>query len=283
MAKVAVVTDSIGCIPPALLKEYDIRVIPIGLIINRKVYRDTDLTNEQFWSLFYEIKENITTVAINPAEFESVFSELSETADAILCVLMSKKLSTTFNSACLAKAAIQEKIPNLKIEIIDSKQTTGSEGFVTLEAARAIKAGKSLEEAVKIAQDMVQRVKFFSALSTLKYLRRCGRAPKSAFIGDWLKVKPILGMTDGSGLVENRGRELGMDKAIAKMIELAGTLIDPSKPLHLFVHFSDDLSVAEKIKDVMTERYNCVELYMTPYTPVMTSQSGPAVAVAFYQ
>lgn len=283
MAKVAVVTDSVSCLPPELVKAYDILVIPIGLIISRKVYKDTDLTNEEFWKLFYAAKENITTVAVNPAEFESAFTQLSKKTDSVVFIPLSKQLSSTHNAACQAAEILKQKQPNLNIEVIDSKQATGAEGFIVLEAARVAQAGKSLDEVVAIAQGMVGKVKFYSALTTLKYFRRSGRAPKSALIGDWLQVKPILSMTDGSGLVENPARERGMDKAIAKMIELAGDLIDAAKPLHLFVHYSDDLAMAEKIKTLMTERYQCVELYMTPYTPVMTSQCGPAVAVAFYQ
>jgi DegV family protein with EDD domain len=283
MARVAVVTDSISCIPPELLKEYEILVIPIGMIINRKVYKDTDLTNDEFWKLFHATRENITTVAINPAEFESTFTELAKITDSVVLITMSKLLSSTHNAACQAKNNLIQKQPNLKIEVMDSKQTTGAEGFIVLEAARAAQSGKTLEEVAATAQELVGKVKMYSTLSTLKYLRRSGRAPKSALIGDWLHIKPILGMTDGSGLVENPARERGLEKAIARMLELAGNSIDSNKPLHLFVHYSDNLAMGEKIKKMMTDRYKCVELYMTPYTPVITSQSGPTVAVSFYQ
>ena len=151
-----------------------------------------------------------------------------------------------------------------------------------MEAARAAAAGKSLSEVVATAQDMVSRVKFLCAMQTLKYVVRSGRAPRSALIGDWLKVKPILGMVSGTGLVENLGRARGMDKAIARMVDMVKDYADTSKPLHLMVHYSDDKTLGEKIKETMLSRYNCREVYFTPYTPVMTSQTGPVVAVAFY-
>jgi len=283
MSKVAVVTDTISCIPANLIKEYDIRIIPIGLVIDRKEYKDTDLTNEQFWDLFYKTKEPITTNAANPADFESIFSDLARTTDSIVCIPVSRLLSATCNMADQAKTVVQARIPSLKIEIIDSKSATGAQGFIVLEAARAAAAGQSLAEVTRIAQELVPRIKFFSSLSTLKYLRRCGRAPKSAFLGDWLQVKPILGMINGSGLVENLGRERGMDKAIEKMLDLAAGIIDPSRPLHVMAHYSDDITIGEKIRDFMTSRYQCSEAYLTPYTAVMSSQTGPVVAVAFYQ
>ena len=283
MSKVAIVTDSISCLPADLVQEYDIHIVPVGLVIDRKVYKDTELSNEKFWELFYATKENITTNAGNPADFENTFADLAKNTDSIICVPVSKALSATHNMAVKAGENLKEKLSKLKVAVIDSKSSTGAQGFIVLEAAKAAKAGKNLDEVVKVAEDMVTRVKFLSAMSTLKYLRRCGRAPKSAFIGDWLKVKPIIGMVNCSGLVESLARERGMDKAIAKMIDMAKEYIDSSKPLHLMVHYTDDKATAQKIKDTMMARYNCCEAYFTPYSPVMTSQTGPIVAVAFYQ
>ncbi len=282
MSKVAIVTDSISCIPTDLVKKYDVSIVPIGLVIDRKSYLDTEISNEEFWKLFYQTKEPITTNAGNPADFEQTFSQIAQHTDNVCCILVSKELSATYNMACLAKENLKSKIPSLKIEIVDSKTSTGAEGFVAIEAARAAEEGKDLSEVVSVAQSMVPRVKFFSAMQTLKYLIRCGRAPKSAFIGDWLKVKPILGMINGSGLVENLGRERGMEKAISKMLELSSTYIDSTKPLHLMVHYTDDKTLGEKIRDTMVSRYQCNEVYLTPYTPVMASQTGPMVAIAFY-
>jgi DegV family protein with EDD domain len=273
MQKVAVVTDSISCLPPEILKEYDIRVVPVGLVIDRKVYRDTELSNEQFWDLFYAAKEPITTNAGNPADFENTFSELTKKYDGIVCIPVSKALSATYSMAVKAGESLMQKMPNIKVAVVDSKTSTGAQGFIVMEAARAAKAGKDVAEVVKVAEEM----------STLKYLRRCGRAPKSAFLGDWLQVKPIIGMVSCTGLVENLGRERGMDKAVEKMIEMAGQHIDASKPLHLFVHYTDDKPMGQKILDTMTERYKCSEVFFTPYTAVMSSQTGPIVAVAFYQ
>jgi DegV family protein with EDD domain len=283
MVRVAIITDSISCIPSDLIKKYDIRIIPIGLVINRKIYKDTDLSNDEFWKLFYSTKETITTVAVNPAEFKMVFTDLSKSFDSILCVTMSGLLSSTYNSACQAREILKQDQPELRIEVIDSKTATAAEGFVVMEAARAACRENTLSEVVKVAQNMVLKVKFLAALSTLKYLIRGGRAPKAALIGDWLKVKPIVGVTNSSGIVEYLGREHGMDKAVEKMIEMARKLIDPSKPLHLIVQYSDDIPLGEKVKAMMLKQYNCTEFYMTPFTPVMTSQSGPVVAVAFYQ
>jgi DegV family protein with EDD domain len=282
MPKVAIVTDTISCIPPDLVKKFNIHVIPANLVIDGKNYRDTELTNDEFWKLFYQTKNQITTNAVNPSDFEALFSQLAKNSEGIVCILVSKQLSATNNSAQRAKETLKQKIPALKIEIIDSASATGAQGFIVLEAARAAQAGQAFNEVVKIAQEMTSRVKFLTVMQTLKYLIRSGRAPKSAVIGNWLHVKPIIGMVNGSGLVENLGRERGNDKAIEKIVGMVKDYTDTTKPLHVMVHYTDGIAIGEKIKDMVTSRYNCSEVYLTPYTPVMTSQTGPVVAIAFY-
>jgi DegV family protein with EDD domain len=282
MSQVAIVTDTISCIPADLVAEYSIQIIPVGLVINRKNYLDTRITNEEFWNLFEKTAEPITTTAANPADFEVLFSRLAENTHSICCILVSQKLSATFNAAVKARETLQEKIPGLKIEVIDSLTATGAEGYIVLEAARAASSGKDLTEVTEIARKMIPRVKFVTAMNTLKYLIRSGRAPKSALIGDWLKIKPLIGMVSGSGLVDNLGKERGMEKAIQKIIAMVPDYVDTAKPLHIMVHYTNDKALAENIKTLMLARYNCCETYMTPYTPVMASQTGPVVAIAFY-
>lgn len=124
MSKVAVVTDTISCLPPDLAKKMNIHVIPANLVIDGKNYRDTDLSNEEFWKLFYGTKDTITTNAINPTDFETLFSTLSKNTDSIVCILVSRQLSATYQSAQSAKQTLQQKIPALNIEVIDSKSAT---------------------------------------------------------------------------------------------------------------------------------------------------------------
>ena len=282
MSRVGIVTDTVSCLPGELVKEYGIRVVPVGLVIDGQSYRDTDLTNEEFWKLFYQAKEQPTTSAAGPGDFAAVFSELGEATDSIVCIVVSKALSATHETAVQAREMVRSDYPNLDIEIIDSKTATGAQGFIVLEAARAARDGKSLAEVVKAAQDMIPRVKFVVGMETLKYLIKSGRAPKMAVIGDMLQVKPIIGMVSGTGLVENLGRVRGKRKAMAKLVEMMKEYTDTEKPVHLMVHYTDGIAAGEELKEMATARYNCAEVHLTPYTPVMASQTGPVVALAFY-
>jgi len=282
MAKVGIVTDTTSCLPPELVKKLDIRIAPVGLVIGGQHYKDTELTNEEFWRLFYAANGASSTAAASPGDFASIFEELSQSSDSIVCIVVSKALSATLEAATQGKKLVQEKNPRVNIEVVDSRTSAGALGFIVLEAARAARAGKSLKEVVQVANDMIPRVKFITAMDTLKYLIRTGRAPKTAVIGDLLGVKPIIGMVSNTGLVENLGRVRGKQKALAKIAELARQHIEPGKKVHAMFHYTDGVAAGETLRDIVTAQVDCDEVYLTPYTPVMASATGPVVALAFY-
>ncbi len=282
MSKVGIVTDSTSCLPPELVRDYGIRIVPVGVVIDGEAYRDTELTNDEFWRLFYTAKELPTTTAATPGDFASAFAEVSESTDSIACILLSKVLSATYEAAVKARELVGSEKPNLRIEIVDSKSATGALGFIVLEAARAAEAGKSLDEVVRVAQDMIPRVKFLVGMNTLKYLIKLGRAPKAAMIGDMLQVKPIIGMVSGTGLVESLGRVRGQRKAMFRLADMVEDYIDTKKPVHLMVHYTDGIKAGQELKDILTSQLDCAEVYLTPFTPVMASATGPVVALSFY-
>ncbi len=282
MAKVGIVTDTIACLPAEITREYGIGMVPLALNINGKPYRDQiDLNPDDFWKMFKDIKE-FTTGAPPLAEFTGIFREASKTSNSIACTFVSKALSATFEAAIQARDLFKKENPGVNIEIVDSRTAAGAQGFIVLEMARAAQAGKNLAEVVSVANDMVPKVRFLVAMETLKYLIKSGRAPKTAYMGELFQVKPIIGMVSNTGLVENMGRARGKEKALAKLIELMGQYVDGNKPIHVNVHYTDSIEDGEQLKQLVTSRFNCTEVYFTSYTPVMSGHTGPVVAVSFY-
>jgi len=283
MSQVGIVTDSSFCLPPELAEEHDIQVVPLGLVIDGKAHRDqVDITSKEFHRVYTSLDKIPTTTATPTGDFIETFTRLGKATDDIVCIVLSRGLSATWESAKQAKEILKEQIPKLNIEIVDSKTTTGALGFVVLEAARAAGTGKKLAEVVKIAQDMINRVKFILTLDTLKYLVKSGRAPKSALMANLLQVKPIVGMVSMTGLVESLGKAMGKHKSHLKLVDMIKQYVDTSKPLHLIVHYSNNIADGEKLKEMITSRFKCAEVYMTPITPVVASTGGPLAGIAFY-
>jgi DegV family protein with EDD domain len=281
MAKVGIVTDTICCLPPEKIAEFGIRLVPVSLNINGKPYRDmVDLSPDEFWKMFPDIKQ-FTTGAPALADYTSVFHELSKNTNNIACIFVAKALSATHEVALQARELFKKDHPDVNIEIIDSRNAAGAQGFMVLEMAKAAQDGKNLENVVQVGNDMIPRARFVCAMETMKLLIKIGRAPKTAYMGELFQVKPIIGMINNTGLVESLGRARGMDKTMMKMAELIESYIG-DKPVHVNVHYSNSVEDGEKLKDLVNSRFNCVEQYFTPYSPVMCGAVGPVLAVSFY-
>lgn len=282
MSRVAIVTDSVASMPRELIKELGIRVVPMGLIIDGKSYRDqVDIHPDEFWARFKTIKK-FTSSAPTPGDFVNAFKEALRESDSIVCVVISKLLSATYQSAIQAREIMWIENSQLKIEIIDSKGYTGSEGFVAMEGARAAQAGKTLPEVIQVMQDIIGRVRSVAGLETLKYLIRSGRAPKTAYLGELLGVKPIVGGVTGSGLVENLGTAKGKRKCFERLVEMVGEYTDTTKPLHVMVHYTTNIEDGEKLLEMVRVKYNCIESHLTCQSPLSGAHTGPINVICFY-
>ena len=282
MANVAIISDTIGCLPEEVIREYDIGFVSPILMINGKPYRDrSEITPDQFWDMFKDVKE-FSTGAPPIEDYMKAFDEAAKKADNIAIVHVSKALSATYEVSIQARDLYMKEHPGVNIEVVDSRTAAGAQGFIVTEMARAAQAGNSLADVVQVGQDMIPRVRFFCAMETMKLLIKIGRAPKTAYMGELLQVKPIIGMVNNTGLVENCSRARGMDKAMGKMVEMMGQYLDPDKPSHINVHYTNSVEQGEQLKKLVTDRYKTEELFFTPYSPVMGGAVGPVLAVSFY-
>ncbi len=283
MAQVGIVTDSTSCLSPELIKEYDIRIGPVVLIIDGKTYRDqVEITGTEFYRIFPTLKELPTTSGVIPGDFVAHFEDLAKTVSSIACIVVSRDLSVTGQSAIQAKEIFQATHPDFPVEIVDTRTAAGAAGLVALEAARAAKAGKSLAEVLAVANDMIPRVNFVATLDTLKYLIKGGRAPKAAAVVNVMHLKPLIGLVGASGKVKSLGMAPGKRKSLTRLVSLMNKYTDTSRPLHVLVHHAGQIAEGEELKAMVTAQLDCVEIHLTEITPVMTCHTGPMTGISFY-
>jgi DegV family protein with EDD domain len=284
ISNVKVITDSTNCLPAELIKKLGIQVVPVGLVIEGKVYRDLiDITPEHFWKIFMTLKEPPSTSAGNPGDFLQSFLECGQAGNDMVCILVSKVLTATFESAFQARKMARTQHPEYNIEILDSHTSAGALGFVVLETARAAMEGKSLEEVIEVARDMISRVIYVSALDTLKYMAKIGRAPRgSSGLSEIFQVKPIIGFVDDSGYTDVLARVRGKQKSLEKLVAMVNEYADTTKTMHFMINYSNSLEDAEELKKLVLSKYQYSEIYMTEYSPVMCSATGPVIGLSFY-
>ena len=173
MPKVAIVTDSTGCIPDNLIKPYQITVAPQVLIWGNEVYEDgIDIQPTEFYQRLSNADVMPSSSQATPIKFEEIFRDLLAQDYDILAVLISEKLSGTISSAVQAKQSIGEDAP---IEIMDSYTTAMAMGFQVLEAAEAAEKGADLAECKAIIEAARSRCGVYLTVETLEFLHRGGR------------------------------------------------------------------------------------------------------------
>ena len=280
--QVAIVTDSIACLTRELVEQYGIVIAPISIYSGGKVYKDwVDITPTEAYELFLKDPESFATSPASPGRYLEAYREASNQTKTILCVTLSSKLSTGYDVACVAKEQAKTELPQVSIEVLDSQMVTAAQGFVALAAARAAAEGKGLIEVVKAAEEVRNRATFVILLDTIRHVYRSGRIPKvAAQVGSMLKIRPILTMSSGlvrfTGAV--RSREHGIDRILKIMRDEVG-----QSPVHVAVMHAYALEEAERLKERVSSEFNCVELWLTEFSPVMGYTTGTGtLGFAFY-
>lgn len=278
MCPVAVVTDSTATLPQELVRQYNIHVVPLYINWDRERYRDgVDMQPREFYQRLRKSATIPTTSGAVQGEFLRFFEDSRGKVDGIVVILVCSDLSAAYNSAVNAR----EMVTGIPVEIIDSRISTMAMGFSVIEAAKVASRGGSMEQVIKAARDIIAKVQLFFFLDTLDYLRRGGRVNlPAAVIANLLKVKPILTLKDGKVVPQARPRT--RTKAMECLLSLLKEKATDT-PLHIAVMHGDDPDGAEYLKKEISLRYNCAELLVTLFTPVMGAHTGPGlVGIAFY-
>jgi DegV family protein with EDD domain len=278
MSKVAVVTDSTATIQEETLQKYGIHVAPLQITWDKIRYRDgIDIQPDEFYQRLRTSATLPTTSGAIQGEFLQIFEGLRGKVDGIVVITLSKELSAAYISAINTVGMITD----LPIEVIDSKLSTMAMGFGVVAAAKVASAGGSIEQVIKAARDVLAKANLFFCLDTLEYLRRGGRVNfPAAIMANLLKVKPILTLKDGK--VESVAKPLTKPKALESLLNLMKEKVTET-PLHVAVMHADDQDTAENLKQKIALRFQCAELFITSFTPVMGAHTGPSsIGLAFY-
>ena len=277
-----VVTDSIACLTRDLVEQYQVSIIPLNFYANDRIYKDgVDITPSEAYDLFLSDPEAFKTSAASPADCLEVYHEASQRSGSILCVTLSAKLSVVYDVARDAAEQASVELPEISIEVLDSRTAAAAEGFIALAAAQAASEGEDLAGVLKAAEEMRDKVDLVAYMDTIRYIYRSGRIPKVAAVaGSMLNIKPVFTFSSGTphfiGAVRNRER--GLERLLEKMKEAVG-----NKPVHIAVMHVYAEDQAEILKERVLSEFNCTEMWVTEFSPLMGYACGAGtLGLAFY-
>ena len=276
---VRILVDSTADLTPEIQSQ--MTVIPLTIHFGDEEYRDgIDMTGHEFYEKLVESDVLPTTSQATPYQFTEAFREAVDAGDQVVAILISSKLSGTYQSACIAAEDFEGQV-----FVIDSHSVAIGSGILAEYALRLAKQGLTASEITDVILEKRDDVKLVALLDTLEYLKRGGRISKTAAVaGSLLSIMPVVNVKDGEVLVlgKARGSRQGNNMLI-QQIEKAGG-VDFSKPVLLGYTGLNDAMLQKYIEDSTELWKDRVEKLNTALVgSVVGTHAGPgAVAVAFF-
>ncbi len=284
MPKIAVLTDSCASIPEALLKELNIRMVAYYIHRGQEVLRDlVTIQRDEFVRFLETAKILPTTASPGPGDYLQAYESLAKEqgADQILSIHMTSSASGAYQAAKVAQSMAQEQMPEVRIEVIDTRLSAMCHGWVAIEAARAALAGVNLEAILERIKKMIPISQMILTADTLKYLYMGGRIGLAkSLLGTLLNIKPLIGMKDG--VIVPLGQARSRSRAYQMMVDWIANTVGPLGKIKIAYTHVGAREEVEKIKALVEERLACVESLIAELSPALAVHSGPGTAGLCY-
>lgn len=200
--RIKITADSTCDLPPALIAEHNISVIPLTVIKDGVSHLDgVDLTPADIFAHVAAGGELCTTTAVNVGEYRTLFEKYSGQYDAVVHINLSAEISCSHQNALLAAA----DFPN--VHVIDSRNLSTGQGYVVLEACRRAKECEDVTVLCDALRALTKRVESSFLLDHLDYLAKGGRCSSLMALGaNLLKLRPCIEVKDGKMQVGKKYR-----------------------------------------------------------------------------
>lgn len=271
---IKVVTDSTNYLPPDEIEKFEIRVVPLNVHFGeQQVFQEgVTLNNDQFYAMLAEAPELPTTSQPSPGQFLDVFSELTGAGHDVLCIVLSSKLSGTYQSALDAKHMLRDS----NIVVIDTYSVASPLGLMAITAAEMGAEGCTMDEIVARVEQMRRDMRVYFAVDTLEYLQKGGRiGAAAAFCGTLLRVKPILSLDDG--VVKPLDKVRSKRKAIQRLLSELESHVSPDQPVQAVAMHAQAPDEARELEIEMRRRFNCLRIVFGEVGSVVGTHTGPGL------
>lgn len=245
MTKIKIVTDSSVTIEPELVKQLDITVVPLSVMIDNVVYSDADLKEEgKFLQLMQESKNLPKTSQPPVGVFAETFEDLSKDGSQILAIHMSHALSGTVEAARQGAS-----LSTADVTVLDSSFTDQALKFQVVEAAKLAQEGKELEEILSHVEDVKNHTELYIGVSTLENLVKGGRIGRvTGLLSSLLNIRVVMQMKDHElqPIVKGRGA-----KTFKKWLDDLTTSLSERSVAEIGISYSGSADWAKEMKETL--------------------------------
>ncbi|HIW12660.1 MAG TPA: DegV family protein [Candidatus Salinicoccus stercoripullorum] len=272
--KIAVVVDSTSYLPDALKEKYDIRTIPLSVVIGDESYKeDEEITPDEFYDRIRDMEELPRTSQPSIGDYILLLETLRrEGYTDVVSVHLSGKISGT----CQNAIAAGQSVKGIEVHAVDSEVACYVQGFLALYAAQH-KDDMELDQLLLELEEMKRKknTNAYFIVDTLTNLQKGGRLTNAqAMIGSLLKVKPILEFQDAQIVPYEKIRT--KKKAMKKVEDVFETEMErhKGKPVTAVVIHSNAEAEAEEWLAALREKHPEVTFRLSYFGPVIGTHLG---------
>ena len=215
------IVDSMCDTNSDILNRYDFDILPFPVTLDNKTYFDgINITPEMVVDFVnHNSKLFPKTAQIQPLDITNTIEKHLKNGDDVIYLVLSSKLSGTYQTARLLARDLLDKYPERKVAIVDSLSATTGSALILYQGLKLNKLNRPYEEIVETMTFLAQHAQIFFLVGDIKWLAQGGRISRNAaMLGDMLKIVPILYFKDGEILVYEKIR--GQKKALKTLFAI---------------------------------------------------------------
>ncbi len=278
MSKIHILADSSADLTLEEAEKYDIRLMPIRLSFSdgSEFRAEEEVKADEFYKRLRETGDVPKTVQITPAEFEEIFRDEAKNGyDEIVVVTIASTASGTYQSAALAKQAVEDE-GVIKVHLVDSMHLAFGIGYAVICGAHLLQKGADASAVAARISEILSKTQTYFAVETLDYLKKGGRIKTTtAIIGGMLDIRPILHVKDGVVYAYDKVR--GEKKVNPKFLSILKEQAPDLDNTTVMVLSGDAGEHAENlIQSIETELGKKVDIKHV-VGPIIGSHAGPGV------
>ena len=272
MPKPVVITADSTCdLSQDLIERYDIRIIPLTILLGSESFLDgAQFTPLDMYERYHADGSLPKTAAPSLQQFLDFFAPILEQGNEIVHLDISAELSSTFQTAGIAAAELEG------VHVVDSRMLSTGVGLLCIEGAECAQRGMSAAEIAEHLRSLTDKVDTSFVLDTLEFMWKGGRCSGVAALGaNLLHLKPALEMKDGKlGMYKKYRGKMGEVYRQYITERLAGKAIRPG---HVFLTESGEIEpeLVGQLEALVRELSGAQEIHHTLAGCTVSSHCGP--------
>lgn len=268
--KIAITCDSVCDLSQELIKQNNISILPISIILGDETFADgVNINSQKIFDYVAKNKQLPKTSAINEFQYAEFFKEHLDGVDALIHFTISSDMSSCFNNAKKAASTLKN------VYVIDSRNLSTGVGLQVLYACMLRDKGEKPENIVKKVEARKQFVQASFVVERLDYLYKGGRCSALQLLGaNLLKIRPSIIVKDGKMDVHKKYRGKMKDVVKDYIKDTLNEFNTYDKSICFITYSSATEDMVEAAKSTLKEFANFENVYITTAGATVTSHCG---------